>query len=505
MAEINRIVSKQNGPPPISFVSSVRCRSVFDEGSFLLDPPPGSPFPISDIHYRPTNPTRPAHLLQNQELAASQKSHRRGRVARRGQTPACVARLATSPAAPYPHPVSSIPVNQQVAELTRGCEGVFSEKDLANRLEFAAKNKKPLRAKLGMDPTAPDIHLGHAVVLRKLRQFQDLGHVAVLIIGDFTARIGDPSGRSKTRPVLTPEQVDINAATYLTQAGKVLDTRPGKLEVRRNSEWLGTMAFADVLKLAGQMTLQQMTKREDFATRLADETPIGLHELMYPLMQGWDSVNIHSDVELGGTDQTFNNLVGRDLQLAAGQPPQIVMVMPILVGLDGTQKMSKSYGNYVGVNDAPKDMFGKLMSIPDALMANYYTLLTETPAEDITLLCDGKQTHPREAKARLARTIVAQFYDPATAQAESDLFDRVFRDGGLRDDIPAVQVPPGEIAVAALLKTAGLASSTSEARRLIEGGGVSINEEKIADPQARIDPKKGMLIRVGKRKAVRIE
>jgi tyrosyl-tRNA synthetase len=396
-------------------------------------------------------------------------------------------------------------ISDQLHTLTRGCEAIFSERELAARLEAAARARRPLRVKLGMDPTAPDIHLGHTVALRKLRQFQDFGHVAVLIIGDFTARIGDPSGRSKTRPVLTPEEVDRNARTYLDQAGHVLDTSPGKLEVRRNSEWLATMNFADVLRLAGQMTLQQMLKRDDFEKRLKSETPIGVHELMYPLMQGWDSVNIHADVELGGTDQTFNNLVGRDLQLAAGQPPQIVMILPLLVGLDGRQKMSKSYGNYIAVRDEPKEMFGKVMSIPDALMANYYTLLTDLPADEIRSLCDASQTHPREAKARLARAIVAQYYDAATARQESDLFDRVFRDGGLRDDIPVATVPPAEIGVAALLKTAGLAPSTSEARRLIEQGGVTINDQKAADPQARIRPENGMLIRVGKRRAVRLQ
>jgi len=397
------------------------------------------------------------------------------------------------------------PFAEQLKSLVHGCEAVYSERELSARLESATKAKRRLRAKLGMDPTAPDIHLGHTVALRKLRQFQDLGHTAVLIIGDFTARIGDPSGRSKTRPVLTPEEVDRNARTYLDQAGHVLDTSPGKFEVRRNSEWLAKMDFADVLRLAGQMTLQQMLKRDDFAKRLNEETPIGVHELMYPLMQGWDSVNIHSDVELGGTDQTFNNLVGRDLQIAAGQPPQIVMVMPLLVGLDGQQKMSKSYGNYIAVRDTPKDMFGKVMSIPDALMSNYYTLLTDVPAAEIKTLCDASTTHPREAKARLARTIVTMYHDAAIAQHESDLFDRVFRDGGLRDDIPSVTIPAAEVAVAALLKSAGLATSTSEARRLIDGGGVSINEEKVTDSQSRITPATGMLLRVGKRKAVRLQ
>lgn len=399
---------------------------------------------------------------------------------------------------------------EQLAELRRGAEGIYSERELLARLEESRRVGRPLRVKLGMDPTAPDIHLGHTVVLRKMRQFQDFGHVAILIIGDFTARIGDPSGRSKTRPVLSPEQVEANARTYLEQAGQVLDTSPERLEVRHNSEWLASMTFADVLRLAGRMTLQQITKREDFAKRLRDETPIGMHELMYPLMQGWDSVNIRADVELGGTDQTFNNLVGRDLQISEGQPPQIVLVMPILTGLDGTNKMSKSYGNYIGVRHPPSEMFGRLMSIPDALMANYYRLLTDLPEARIAELCDPARSHPREAKATLARTIVARYYDEATAARESELFDRVFRDGGLRDDIPTYRVPPEQvgadgIAVAKLLHVAGLCGSSSEGRRLIEGGGVSIDEQRVTNAQARIMPVPGMLVRVGKRKAVRLQ
>lgn len=409
-----------------------------------------------------------------------------------------------------PAPLQSVPPAEQLALLARGCEAIYSERELGEKLALAQRACRPLRAKLGMDPTAPDIHLGHTVALRKLRQFQDLGHQAVLIIGDFTARIGDPSGRSKTRPVLTPEQVKQNAATYLGQAGRVLDASPGKLEIRHNSEWLAPMDFAAVLKLAGQMTLGQMLKREDFRNRVEAESPIGLHELFYPLMQGWDSVNIRADVELGGTDQTFNNLVGRDLQIAAGQPPQVVMIMPLLVGLDGTQKMSKSYGNYVAVSDLPKEMFGKIMSIPDALMVNYYTLLTDEPKERMAELCDPARTHPREAKAHLARRIVAQYYDAATAEKEAELFDHVFRDGGLRDDVPVFALSAGECEasgtpLAKLMKLAGLCPSTSEARRLIEGGGVTVNEQRISDPNARLTPSDGLLIRVGKRRAVRLQ
>ncbi|MCK6455483.1 MAG: tyrosine--tRNA ligase [Phycisphaerae bacterium] len=403
-----------------------------------------------------------------------------------------------------------VSIDEAIRRLTRGCDAIYTERELAERLESARKARRPLRVKLGMDPTAPDIHLGHTVVLRKMRQFQDLGHVAVLIIGDFTARIGDPSGRSKTRPVLTPDEVEFNAKTYLSQAGKILDTSPGKLEVRHNSEWLASMTFADVLKLAGQMTVGQMLKREDFRKRFEGETPIGVHELMYPLMQGWDSVCIRSDVELGGTDQTFNNLVGRDLQIAQGQPPQIVMVMPLLVGLDGAQKMSKSYGNYVAVNETAQDMFGKIMSIPDDLMRGYYTLLSDEPAECVEEWCDPARTHPREAKVRLARRIVADFHDAATAEREAELFDRVFRDGGLRDDIPVVALAAGDCDAGGtwlpkLLKLAGICPSTSEGRRLIEQGGVMVDDCRIDDPKTKVTPADGMLIRAGKRKAVRIQ
>ena len=279
-------------------------------------------------------------------------------------------------------------MSAEVDKLLAGCEAVYTEAELRRRVEVEGR-KRPLRIKLGMDPTAPDIHLGHGVVLRKLRQFQDLGHVAVLIIGDFTARIGDPTGRSKTRPVLTPEQIDANARTYLDQAGRILDTAPGRLELRRNSEWLDAMNFADVVRLAGRMTLGQMLKRDDFRQRYESETPISLHELLYPLVQGWGSVNVRSDVELGGTDQTYNNLVGRDLQTDAGQPPQVVMVLPLLRGTDGVKKMSKSVGNTIGVCDAPRDVYGKTMSIPDELMPEWFRLLTDLPEPGV-LLAEGR-------------------------------------------------------------------------------------------------------------------
>lgn len=401
-------------------------------------------------------------------------------------------------------------VDEQIANLRRGCEAIYSEKDLRSRLEHCAKVNRPLRVKLGMDPTAPDIHLGHTVVLGKMRQFQDLGHKGVLIIGDYTARIGDPTGKTKTRPILDDDTIKKNAETYFQQAGKVLDTRSEKLEIRFNSEWLAKLNFADVLKLTSHMTVQQMLQRENFKLRMKDETPIVVTEFMYPLMQAYDSVVIDADVELGGTDQTFNNLAGRDLMEKNGKPPQIVVIMPILRGLDGVEKMSKSLGNYVGITDTTKDMFGKTMSIGDAMMQEWYTLLTDVPTAEIATLCDTSKTHPREAKMGLAKRIVTRYYDAAAAEREVELWQKVMVEGGLRDDIPTVALSKAEceadgtISLSKLLKALGLASSTSDGRRLIEGGGVSVNQQKATDPQMRITPADDMLIQVGKRKAAKI-
>lgn len=395
-------------------------------------------------------------------------------------------------------------IAQQVQWLLRGAEALYSAEELTQRLESAAGTGRALRVKIGLDPTAPDIHLGHTVVLRKLRQFQDLGHKAVLIIGDYTARIGDPSGQNKTRPVLSGEQIDTNARTYLDQAGKVLDTSPEKLEVRRNSEWLSELSFADVIRLAGQMTVAQMMERDTFEKRYAAGVPIGVHEFLYPLMQGYDSVCIEADVELGGTDQTFNNLVGRQLQDGAGQPRQIVLIMPILVGLDGTEKMSKSKGNYIGVTDAPNDMFGKVMSIPDKLMGNYFTLLTERPAEAIAELTDPARTHPRQAKAELARQIVATFHDGAAADSAAGEFDRVFAQRQKPTDMPEVPCAAEAINIVDLVTQAGFAKSRSEARRLVQQNAVSIDERKINDVDAEVTPADGQVLKVGKRRFARL-
>jgi tyrosyl-tRNA synthetase len=395
-------------------------------------------------------------------------------------------------------------IAEQVKRLKRGTVEIYREDELAQRLTEAAKSGRPLRAKLGMDPTAPDIHLGHTVVLRKLRQFQDLGHKAVLIIGDYTARIGDPTGQNTTRPMLTAEQIKANAQTYFEQAGKVLDMSPDKVEVRFNSEWLADLRLADVIKLTASMTVARMLERDTFELRYKKGDPIGVHEFLYPLMQGYDSVAIRSDVELGGTDQTYNNLVGRDLQRIAGQPAQIVITMPILVGLDGVQKMSKSKGNYIGVTDSPADMFGKTMSIPDNLMENYFTLLTGLPAEQIAVLVDPAKTHPKQAKVLLGKMIVEQFYDKAAAEAAAEGFEKVFAQNQLPDEMPEVELSPETVTVSKLLIQCGLVESGGEAKRMVKQGGVRINDEKIDDPNLQITPADGMVVQVGKRKFAKL-
>ena len=396
-------------------------------------------------------------------------------------------------------------IEEQIELLKRGTVEVFRGDELAQRLTESQKTGKPLRIKLGMDPTAPDIHLGHTVVLRKLRQFQDLGHKAVLIIGDYTARIGDPTGQNTTRPMLEPEDIQANAKTYFDQAGKILDTSEDKCEIRYNSEWLAGMALADIIKLTGSMTVARMLERDTFELRYKKGEPIGIHEFLYPLMQGQDSVAIKSDVELGGTDQTFNNLIGRDLQKLDGQKPQIVITMPILVGLDGKEKMSKSKGNYIGVTDKPDDMFGKAMSISDEMMDNYFTLLTDMPAEKIAELTDPSKTHPKEAKVLLGKMIVSQFYDDAAAEGAAANFENVFAKNQLPDDMPDVQIAAEPIPAAKLLLHCKLVASGGDAKRMIKQGGVKINDNKISDPNQPITPEDGMVVQVGKRKFARLK
>ncbi len=400
-------------------------------------------------------------------------------------------------------------ITTAVQTLRMGVDHIYSEKELQHRLMKASKEGRQLRIKLGMDPTAPDLHLGHAVVLRKLRQFQDLGHRAVLIIGDFTAMIGDPTGKKKTRPVLSAQQVEENAATYFAQAGKILDTSSEKLEIRRNSEWLAAMNFADALRLAQQMTVARMLERDTFSERYKAGEAIYIHEFMYPLMQGWDSVMIKADVELGGTDQTFNNLVGRDLQVGQGQEPQIVLIMPILCGTDGVQKMGKSLGNYVGVAEPPQEQFGKVMSIPDSLMKQWFELCTPLPPAEIARLTDGQQTHPRQAKEELARCIVRQFYSDADAQAAADDFRRRFTEGQLPQEIAVQEIDPelvkeGQVGLLALIKAVGFAASTSEARRLVESGAVSFDGKKISDPRIQVVISNSPILQVGKRRVCKV-
>jgi tyrosyl-tRNA synthetase len=391
-------------------------------------------------------------------------------------------------------------IMEQMALLKRGTVEIFNEEELAEKLTEASTTGRQLRIKLGLDPTSPDIHLGHTVVLRKMRQFQDLGHKAVLIIGDYTARIGDPSGQNTTRPMLSPEQIEANAKTYLKQGSKILDTSEQRLEVRRNGEWLDKLKLADIIKLTSNMTVARMLERDTFEIRHKGGDPIGIHEFLYPLMQGYDSVMIQSDVELGGTDQTFNNLVGRDLQRVNGQQPQVVITMPILVGLDGKEKMSKSKGNYIGVTDEPSDMFGKVMSISDEMMENYFTLLTDLPGEKIAELTDAAKTHPKEAKVFLGKTIVTQFYDEKAAEASAAEFEKVFAEGQLPDDIPEVQISPEPITASKLVLQSDLVVTGSEAKRAIRQAAVRIDGEKITDPNAKITLREGMVIQVGKRK-----
>jgi tyrosyl-tRNA synthetase len=373
---------------------------------------------------------------------------------------------------------------QQLELLTAGCETVVTRDELLKKL----KTGEPLRVKLGCDPTAPDLHLGHSVVLRKLRQFQDLDHKAVLIIGDYTALVGDPSGQNKTRPMLSLEDIERNAKTYFDQAGRILDTSPDKLEVRRNSEWLGRMSLADTLRLASQMTVARMLERDTFEKRYEADAPIGVHEFLYPLMQGYDSVQIRADVELGGTDQTFNNLVGRDLQRDAGQEPQVVLILPILEGLDGHEKMSKSKGNYIGLNDSPKEMFGKTMSISDELMARWYALL----------LNEKPTGHPMEAKKILAYRLVEQYYGHEAADHAREEFEKQFSKRQLTEVAHIVSVPLDEYGLVDLLDKVHKFKSRSEIRRLIQQGGVSIDGQRITDEKARVAIRDGMIVKAGK-------
>jgi len=386
--------------------------------------------------------------------------------------------------------------DEQLELLTQGCDQVVTRDELKKKLE----QKRPLRVKLGLDPTAPDLHLGHSVVLRKLRQFQDLGHKAVLIIGDYTALIGDPTGQNKTRPMLSEADIERNAKTYFDQAGRILDTAPDKLEIRRNGEWLAKMNFADVLRLASQMSVARMLERDTFEKRFKADITIGIHEFLYPLMQGHDSVMIQSDVELGA-DQLFNNLVGRDLQRDAGQEPQIVMILPILEGLDGVEKMSKSKGNYIGITESPKDMFGKTMSIGDDLMWKWYALLfIKTPSEIAAL----KTGHPMEAKKALAHAIVTQYHGAAAADHAREDFEKQFSKKDLAEVAVSLTVPAGEIWIVELVEKTGKFKSRGDIRRVIQQGGVSLDGQKITDDKTKVTVRDGQILKAGKLVVVKL-
>lgn len=389
-------------------------------------------------------------------------------------------------------------IETTLAELKRGVENIYSEEDLIEKL----KENRPLRIKLGADPTAPDIHLGHTVVLNKLRQFQQLGHEVIFLIGDFTGMVGDPSGKNSTRPPLTREDVLRNAETYKQQLFKILD--PNKTRVVFNSEWLGKLGTEGMIRLASNYTVARMLERDDFKKRFTNNQSIAIHEFIYPLLQGHDSVALEADVELGGTDQTFNLLVGRELQKSAGQKPQVAMTLPLLVGLDGEKKMSKSLGNYIGVTDAPSDMFGKVMSISDELMWDWYNLLSFRPLDEIAQLkanaAEGK--NPRDVKILLAKELIARFHDQAAADSAEQEFINRFQKGAIPDEMPEFTFE-GEIGLATLLKEAGLVASTSEAIRSAQQGGVKIDGEKIED--VRQNAQQGTFVyQVGKRKFARV-
>lgn len=395
-------------------------------------------------------------------------------------------------------------ISEQLERLKRGAVEIFNLDELAQKLRAAAKEGRQLRIKLGLDPTSPDIHLGHTVVLHKLRQFQDLGHKAVLIIGDYTAQIGDPTGQNKTRPMLNAEEIRANAESYCEQAGKVLDRSEERFEVRYNSEWLADMTLLEMIQLAAKKTVAQMLKRDSFKNRLQANVDVYVHEFLYPLLQGYDSYAIKADVELGGTDQTFNNLVGRDVQKAYGQGQQVVMTMPILAGLDGVEKMSKSKNNTIGVTDRPDDMFGKVMSISDEMMEDYFTLLTETPVEQIKVLVDPTQTHPKAAKVLLGKAIVAQFHHDAAARAAADHFDKVFRQKEVPAEIAVVVIGDEALMASKLLMECKLVASGGEGKRMIRQGGASIDGQKLTDPKAMVSPRDGAVVKVGKRKFAKL-
>jgi tyrosyl-tRNA synthetase len=400
-------------------------------------------------------------------------------------------------------------IEQQLTALRRGAEEIITEQELRAKLERGT----PLRVKLGIDPTAPDVHLGWAVVLRKLRQFQDFGHIACLIVGDFTAMIGDPTGRSKTRRQLPRNEVLAYVEKLKPQLFRILD--PDRTQLYYNADWLGKMSFADVIQLASKYTVARILERDDFTQRLATGQPLGMHEILYPLCQGYDSVAIEADVELGGSDQRFNNLVGRNLQREFGQEPQVVLLMPLLIGLDGKEKMSQSLGNYIGISEPPDQMFGKVMSLPDELMRHYFILCTDVPLDEVEAMerdwREGR-VNPRDVKRRLAREIIALYHSQVAAEHADEQFMRIFSQREMPTEVPEMPIPKhlmredGTLSLAALIAAIGLASSNSEARRIMQGGGVELDGERVQNPNAHFTPDQlaGRLLRVGKHRFARL-
>jgi len=399
------------------------------------------------------------------------------------------------------------PVTEQLALIKQGCHDIIREEELAARLEKSLATGQPLRVKAGFDPTAPDLHLGHTVLIQKLKHFQDLGHQVIFLIGDFTGLIGDPSGKSETRPPLTEEEVKANAVTYERQIFKILD--PAKTVIDFNSRWMKAMQAQDLIRLAARHTVARMLEREDFHKRYVAQTPISIHEFLYPLIQGYDSVVLKADVELGGTDQTFNLLVGRDLQREYGLSPQVVITLPLLEGLDGVQKMSKSLGNYVGIDEPPGVMFGKIMSISDTLMLRYYELLTDITPSALAMLKNdlaAGRKHPRQVKEDLALELVARYHSGAAARQAAAEFAHIFREKGLPEEIEEVtlKVQEARLWLPRLMVDAGLSAGTSEARRLITQGGVHLNGEKVTDANLELPGGATYLLKVGKRRFKRV-
>ena len=392
------------------------------------------------------------------------------------------------------------PVEEQLEVIRRGTVEIVPEEELIEKLKKSKKENKPLKIKLGCDPTRPDLHLGHSVILRKLRQFQDLGHEAILIIGDFTALIGDPTGQNTTRPALSEEEIKENAETYLDQATKILD--PDSTTIVYNSDWLGKMRFQDVIKLTSKLTVARMIERDDFSKRYNNNEPISLHEFLYPLAQGQDSVHLHSDVELGGTDQKFNLLVGRDLQKDDGQEPQIALMMPLLVGTDGTMKMSKSYDNYIGITESANDMYGKVLSIPDNLIYSWFELVTDIPVDELPKLKKRAEKDPRDTKHKLALTITRMYHGEKAAKEAREHFEQTVINKEIPDDAPVYEYESGEnVRLLDIISDTGFTESNGQTKRLMKQGGISINDEKITDKGYEIafDEDTEFTLKVGKR------